>query len=134
MNPAGSRLSSNPAQRNVAWLLVIFFGAATGAALLYWFNPASSGFYPICLFYQTTGLQCPGCGSLRAMHQLLHGKWGAAFHLNPLLMVALPAAAGLAARFGLAKVQRRPCPRLIRPAHLWISLVVLVVFSIWRNL
>ncbi|MGH9578069.1 MAG: DUF2752 domain-containing protein, partial [Terriglobales bacterium] len=63
---------------------------AFGAAILYRWNPATAGFYPICPFLSLTGWYCPGCGSLRALHQLLHGNLGAAFDLNPLLVVALP--------------------------------------------
>ena len=44
------------------------------AAVLFFFNPAQSGFYPFCVFHRTTGLLCPGCGSLRALHQLLHQR------------------------------------------------------------
>ncbi|PYV86056.1 MAG: hypothetical protein DMG90_22080 [Acidobacteria bacterium] len=35
-------------------------------------NPASSGIFPPCPFLWLTGFYCPGCGSLRALHQLLH--------------------------------------------------------------
>jgi hypothetical protein len=42
-------------------------------------------------------LPCPGCGSLRAAHQLLHGNLSAAWALNKALLIGLPlaAAAGL---------------------------------------
>ena len=40
--------------------------------------------------YQLTGLACPGCGSLRALHQLTHGHFGEALRLNPMLVMALP--------------------------------------------
>src|SRR2546421_11472933 len=54
--------------------------ALVGAAVLFWFEPTQHAFYPICAFHRTTGLLCPGCGSLRALHQLLHGQVAAAFH------------------------------------------------------
>ena len=37
-----------------------------------------------------TGLHCPGCGSLRAVRQFLHGELWAAFRLNPLMVLSLP--------------------------------------------
>ena len=74
---------------------------AIGGAILFCFDP-SAGFYPVCLFHQATGLLCPGCGSLRAMHQLLHGHLLAAFEFNPLLLLCLPAAAWYTARYALA--------------------------------
>src|SRR5258708_976408 len=61
-----------------------------GAAVLFLFNPSEWGFYPFCFFYRTTGLLCPGCGSLRAMHQLLHGHFVAALHFNALFVLSLP--------------------------------------------
>src|SRR4051812_8286775 len=68
------------------------FTVFTLAALLYLrlFNPATSGLYPPCPFRYLTGLNCPGCGTLRALHQLLHGHPLAALGLNPLLIFGLP--------------------------------------------
>jgi len=68
-------------------LLVVF-----GLGIVYFFDPATTGFYPHCLFKTIFGLQCPGCGSLRAMHQLLHGNVAAAWALNPMLMIVGPLA------------------------------------------
>lgn len=73
--------------------LVYWSVAAVGAtvALIYYrFNPAESGFFPVCFFRKLTGLHCPGCGAQRALHALLHGRFGEAFRNNALLMLALP--------------------------------------------
>jgi len=67
--------------------------AAIFAAALFFFDPATHGFYPPCLFKTIFGRQCPGCGSLRAMHQLLHGNLAAAWALNKPIVVGLPLAA-----------------------------------------
>jgi hypothetical protein len=53
-------------------------------------DPAQPGRYPVCPFLALTGRWCPGCGSLRAVNQLLHGQVGAAIALNPLTVVLLP--------------------------------------------
>lgn len=63
--------------------------------LLFFFDPETAGFYPPCLFKTVLGAQCPGCGSLRAAHQLLHGNFAAAWALNPTLMIVGPLAAAL---------------------------------------
>ena len=39
-----------------------------------------------CLFYELTGLYCPGCGSGRALLALLRGDWKEAFRHHPLLI------------------------------------------------
>ncbi len=68
------------------------------------FDPATTGFYPPCLFKTFLGVRCPGCGSLRAAHQLLHGNFQQAWTLNPTLMIVGP----LAAVIGLFSLLRNP--------------------------
>lgn len=73
--------------------LVYWSVAAVGVAvalIYYRFNPAETGFFPVCYFRKFTGLYCAGCGSQRALHQLLHGNFREAFHNNALLVLALP--------------------------------------------
>lgn len=62
-----------------------------GLLFLYFhFNPTDHSFFLACPFHAATGYYCPGCGSQRAIHQLLHGNIGIAFWLNPLLLITLP--------------------------------------------
>jgi ABC-type spermidine/putrescine transport system permease subunit II len=49
-----------------------------------------SPFYPPCLFKKLTGLNCPGCGSSRALHQLMHGNLLPALDYNILVVIFLP--------------------------------------------
>ena len=58
--------------------------------LLYLERPAAGGIFPPCPFLWLTGFYCPGCGSLRAIHELLHLRIAAAWSLNPLLIAAIP--------------------------------------------
>jgi hypothetical protein len=105
------------------------FVTAAGAWVLYTFAPGSFAFYPRCPFHTLTGLQCPGCGSTRAMHQLLHGNVGAAFRLNPMLFVLF--AVALCA---LPSVLRGRQPGfLMRPWFAWTSFVVLTGYWVVRN-
>lgn len=60
--------------------------------LLYWHDPSGSGMHPSCPFHRLTGLECPGCGSQRAVHHLLHGRLAEALAHNALLVVAIPLA------------------------------------------
>ena len=78
--------------RPAGWVAPVVVAAAAGgaAALLVAVDPGEPGHYPTCPFYAVTGLYCPGCGTLRVVHQLLTGHPGAALGLNPLFMVALP--------------------------------------------
>lgn len=114
--------------------VVIAVLAVPAGVVLFWFDPSRSPFYPTCQFHRLTGLQCPGCGSLRAMHQLLHGRLAAAFHLNALLVVSLPALAWWAARTSIGLWKRQPLADGIRPAWLWCALAVTLAFGVLRNL
>ena len=108
---------------------------AAGAALLFFFDPAQHGFYPRCEFHRLTGLNCPGCGGLRALHQLSHGQIAAALRLNALVVLGLPVTAMLGARGLLLRASgRSPRALPVRPLWLWLMLAVMVAFGILRNL
>ncbi len=48
---------------------------------------------PQCLFRRLTGYDCPGCGTQRAIHAMLHGDFRAAWHYNAALLPGLAVAA-----------------------------------------
>jgi hypothetical protein len=48
-----------------------------------------------CVFYESTGLYCPGCGSGRAIYALLHGRFREAFFNNMMLFILGVPAAGV---------------------------------------
>ena len=106
---------------------------ACACGMLFFFKPGDHWFYPVCHFHSLTGLHCPGCGSLRALHELLHGNLIEAARLNALLLCL----AGLvfpAVRFVLASVRRQRATFSVRAAWLWIFLCVAAAFSVLRNL
>jgi hypothetical protein len=105
-----------------------------GAAVFFWFDPTQVQFYPVCYFHQATGLLCPGCGSLRALHQILHGHLSAAFHYNPLLICALPFLAWVGLRLLLRRLAGEPVAHRFRAIWLWSGLALALVFGILRNL
>ena len=115
------------------WQLTAAIGSGIAALMvLYIFAPEQYPFYPRCLFFAVTGLACPGCGGLRAMHQLLHGHFAAAFEFNPLMIILLP---GLC--FGATVFLRnvsRGRTTVIKPTWLWLFGLLGVVFGILRNL
>ncbi len=120
------------------WRLAAAMAATAGMAVtvlvLFRFNPSDSPFYPICQFHALTGLNCPGCGSLLALHELLHGNLAAAFRFNALLVLSLPAACWLGGRCALRQFKNQPATIAIRPAWMWGALVVMLLFGVVRNL
>ena len=114
-------------------VLVLVLSAGV-AAVLFLFNPSEHGFFPRCYFRAVTGWDCPGCGGLRAAHQLLHGEVRAAFALNPLLVLALPLVGCFAVRFLFARVTGKKLPQPFQSGHwIWVAAVVVVAFGVMRN-
>jgi len=118
-----------------AGLLAMLATVAAGAVALRIFDPATSGAFPPCPLLALTGWYCPGCGSLRAFHQLLHGNLGNALALNPLAVLNLPFLAYGMASYAAFVVRGRYLPRRFLPAP-WIRALaaVVVAFGIARNL
>jgi hypothetical protein len=121
------------ADRRIIVAAVLLPVVAVGAILFY-FDPGQHSFYPICLFHQTTGLLCAGCGASRALYHLLHGHLATAFRFNPLLIASLPCIGWFGARLLVRRWKDQPASASIRPVWLWLILVVLVVFTVARNL
>lgn len=97
-------------------------------------DPNEAGHYPTCPFLALTGLYCPGCGSLRAVHALAHGDVGAAVGLNVLTVLAVLPLLVVWVRWtrrswnGTHRTVVAPAPLL------WTLLVVVAVFAVLRNL
>ena len=104
-------------------LAALGIGAAIVA--LWCVNPDTASWLPHCPLHAWTGLCCPGCGSTRALHQLLHGHVLAALRLNPIAVSAVPWVAALIFH------HRRPPV----PANWALALLVAVLaFGVLRNL
>lgn len=72
-------------------LVAAVFAVSTSLVALYSVqDPSSSPLFPKCIFFSITGLKCPGCGSQRAVHQLLNGNLMDAVRYNALLVAAIP--------------------------------------------
>lgn len=131
--PAPPRIEANR-----AWPLPLVLSllalTLAGAALLFLFDPARHAFYPVCLFKKMTGYDCPGCGGLRALHQLLRGDVWRAFQLNPLVVVGLPLAGLWIVRARRNAARGRPSGGGAMVFWAWLWLVVIVLFGIMRNL
>lgn len=103
-------------------------------ALLYFRNPAEGGLYPPCLFYALTGLHCPGCGTLRGLHQLLNGNLLAAFGYNTYTMLALPVLGYAYLAALLLSVSGKRLPTVfLPPALIWGLLAAVLAFWVLRN-
>lgn len=107
------------------------------AAIIYFlFSPAESTYFPQCPFHRITGFDCPGCGSQRAIHHLLHFRLKDAFASNPLLILAIPyLIIGIYFEYFGGK-EKYPTVRktLFGKRAIVIVLILIVLFWIGRNI
>lgn len=69
-------------------MLVLVLGLVL--VTLYYALEPSSGGLPSCLLLRLTGFRCPGCGTQRAVHALLHGDFAQGIAYNYSLLFTVP--------------------------------------------
>ena len=131
----GLQIWKDPRRQELRLLVQVVLCAGL-LTLYFFFDPLRDVFFPPCPFYTLTGLYCPGCGTQRALHTLLHGGLQEAIGYNALAVAALPVLFYAAVAQIAAVIFRRPVrPRLFhRPWFIQSVLVAVVVFWILRNL
>ena len=77
-------------RRSVIAMLAVAAVVVAGVVIYSTFDPSASRWFPRCPFLMLTGLKCPGCGTQRAIHALLHGDVLSALRFNALLPVIIP--------------------------------------------
>lgn len=123
-------------KRMIRRMAAIALGLAAGLGCLWLFfwDPTREGLFPVCPSIRWWALACPGCGGTRALYLLLHGDVWGAFAMNPLLMAALPALA-VGGLWGLICLwQGRPWGRRLPRWLPWAVVLILVVYTVARNL
>ncbi len=117
-------------------LLAVFswLTLAVAGVYLFLFEPGKSGFFPACPFRTLTGFACPGCGSTRGMHALVHGDVVGAFKFNPLLILSLPFLLYALVRFSNAAIHgRRSKGKQLDAKYIWTIFGIVLFFWIFRN-
>ncbi len=115
--------------------VALALAGVAGFALVYLLDPREPSVYPVCPFLGLTGCYCPGCGTLRALHQALHGNIGAALGYNTYAILALPVIAYSYAVAGLRTFGLPSPPRMFIPAEwIWALLAAVLAFWLLRNL
>ena len=114
------------------WIFVVIILVVVGYYFL--LNPYEQDYFFIsCPFYQISGYQCPGCGSQRAFHELLHLRIFEAIKQNVLFVLAIPYVLLIFyTSFHQEKYQKLR-QILMGNKTLLILLVVAILFGIFRN-
>ena len=114
----------------VAWLLV-----AGAVALAAYRLDLTGAWMPKCPVYVATGWHCPGCGSTRAVHALLHADFARALACNAVFVCAMPLVVIAWIRDGAARRSGRPqWNLLVAPKWIWLALALALLFMLVRNL
>lgn len=103
-------------------------------ALYFIFNPVDSEWAPKCAFHALTGYDCPGCGSQRMLHALLHGDIAGAWRANAFILCLIPL---LALMLWSASFRTRH-PRLYAVLNSPLAIITvtaaLIIWTIARNI
>ena len=103
------------------------------AVIYYVYDPATTPF-PRCPFLVLTGWECPGCGSQRAIHSLLHLDFAAAWRYNAMLVLSIPYVVLLVVAEWLGRRRQSRLYRVLNSEVLiWSYFVLVVAWWILRN-
>ena len=110
-------------------------GLAAATAALHVRDPHVHGSWGLCPLYATTGIYCPGCGGLRGVNDLTDGHVWQAVSSNLLLVLAIPFAVFVLARWSYAAWTGRDVALVpAMPRAVTTGLILLVVaFTLARN-
>ena|ERR1700712_706052 len=124
------------ARSRLAGPVVVASIVVAGTVALHLRDPHDSGSWGYCPYKLLTGMDCPGCGSLRAVNDLSNGHLVAAMSSNLLFVAMVPVAvllwAAWARRSWLGLPSPTHGPRAARATWL-AAAAVAVVFTVVRN-
>lgn len=98
-------------------------------SLYFYFNPSHFDFFPSCPFYKFTGYYCPGCGSQRAIHDLIHLNVLDAIGHNVLMITTLVFGLGL-----YVFNKKKYLELVYHPKSPIIIFLIVILFWILRNI
>jgi len=77
-------------KRPYVLIAILVLAVVAVLAVYYFFDPSAEGLFPRCRFLELTGYKCPGCGTQRMLHSLLHFDLVSAFRYNAYLLTLFP--------------------------------------------
>ena len=93
-------------------------------AALFLFDPSETRYFPRCPIFALTGLKCPGCGTSRALHAVLHCHFGDVLRFNAVLPVL----------FVLLVYCVIFPSHAQRPVIIWLVIAFVITWGIVRNI
>jgi hypothetical protein len=101
----------------------------------FYIDPTSFAYTPRCPFHALTGFHCPGCGSQRALHLILHGHIWEGIQHNFLIVIAVLLIGYKIYIFFTPTNSNEKSKNLLKHNFTpWIILSLIMTFWILRNL
>lgn len=120
--------------RRVILAVAVLLLFAVLAAVYYFVDPMQVRWMPRCIWNVATGTDCPGCGSQRMAHALMHGDLRAAWNSNAYALCMLPVIAFML----WLELSREKHPCLYRKVHapgvIWTLTGSVLIWWVVRNL
>jgi len=133
-HPALTTATRGPARSALTHPLAVGALALAAAGYLAAVDPNEPGHYPGCPWLFLTGRYCPGCGGLRAFHDLFHGQFMAAVSSNVLAVAMLPVGLLLWWQWTRNRLSGKQNQLRFRGWWGWSGVALMVAFGIVRNL
>ncbi|WP_353893594.1 DUF2752 domain-containing protein [Proteinivorax hydrogeniformans] len=88
-----------------------------------------------CLIREITGIYCPGCGTIRALTQMIQGNFLAAMSHNVLAVLFTPLLLWYIASSIALVLSGKSLPQFsLSSKGVWVLLIVVVLFGVARNI
>jgi len=101
----------------------------------YFYNPTEYSIFPRCPFNRITGLFCPGCGSQRAIHQILHANFTKGISHNFLIGLAVLVIVYDALIYLMNKVLNKSFKNILHYSKTTYTILILIIlFWVLRNI
>lgn len=128
---------SAPYRSTVRGALLAFaaVGLVAGISLVATQPPNEASYYPRCQLHTATGLHCPGCGTTRALHSALNGRFEQALAYNAIALVVLPILGWALIHSLWVWFRNVPVPTgRSSPIWPWVIAAILLAYGVMRNL
>ncbi len=116
----------------IVGIVIILFGVLS---LYFFINPSEYNFFPKCPLYSYTGIYCAGCGSQRAIHQIINGNILTGIRHNYLLILVFAVLSYKAGLFVLNTIFNKTYSDIFhRSLVTKVILVLVLLFWALRNI